>query len=306
MNIGVGDNSVEYWTEVLKSAHVNTVEGLLNLARMIAECPPEIREECGHGAGYKSASISKLCTIHLKGYDRFHIVKNMLPISWGTLYQLTALTDEEWDAAVSGGHINPNLTRGEARQLSTYKADEEDPPIVDGHYETIVIDPPWPMKIIDRDVAPLQDLSYPTLSIDEIASLNIDNCAADSAHLFCWATHKFLPDTLSIIAGWGFKYVLTMVWHKQGGFQPFGLPQYNCEFCVYARKGSPKFIDTKDFLVCFKAKRREHSRKPNEFYDVLRRVTAGPRIDIFSREEKEGFDSVGNETDAFVTGTVAQ
>ena len=90
-----------------------------------------------------------------------------------------------------------------------------------------------------------------------------------------------------------------MVWHKAGGFQPVGLPQFNCEFIVYGRRGTPKFIDTRDFYCCFTGKRREHSRKPDEFYDVIRRVTTEPRIDVFSREAREGFGQYGNETKKF-------
>jgi N6-adenosine-specific RNA methylase IME4 len=69
---------------------------------------------------------------------------------------------------------------------------------------------------------------------------------------------------------------------------------------VYSRIGAPKFIDTKAFPACFNAPRREHSRKPDEFYRLVERVTAGPRIDIFSRESREGFDQYGNEPDKFV------
>ena len=170
----------------------------------------------------------------------------------------------------------------------------------EGKYSTIVIDPPWPMQKIERDVRPNQvAFEYPTMTIEELAAFPVSEIAAEDCHLFCWTTHRFLPDALELLKDWGFRYVLTMVWHKAGGFQPVGLPQYNCEFALYARQGSPKFIDTKAFNCCFEGKRQEHSRKPDEFYDTIRRVTEGKRIDVFSREPREGFDQHGNETGKF-------
>lgn len=172
--------------------------------------------------------------------------------------------------------------------------------IPQGRHSVIVIDPPWEMEKIERDVRPNQAwFDYQTMSEAELAAFSVESFAADDCHLFCWTTHKHLPSALRLVEAWGFRYVLAMVWHKPGGFQPFGLPQYNCEFVIYARRGAPKFIDTKAFFACFEAPRREHSRKPDEFYDVVRRVTEGARIDVFSREKREGFAQHGNEVQKF-------
>jgi len=114
-----------------------------------------------------------------------------------------------------------------------------------------------------------------------------------------WTTEKYLPQSFEILKVWGFRYIFTMVWHKNGGFQPVNLAQYNCEFALYARKGTPEFVDTKDFFCCFNGQRREHSRKPDEFYQTIARVTEEPRIDIFSRGAHGGFDQYGNEKDKF-------
>jgi N6-adenosine-specific RNA methylase IME4/DNA-binding transcriptional regulator YdaS (Cro superfamily) len=163
-----------------------------------------------------------------------------------------------------------------------------------GLYDVIVIDPPWDMKKIERDVAPEQvEFDYPTMTEEELTGFPIP--AADDCHLWLWTTHKFLPVAMRLLEAWDFKYVCNFVWHKNGGFQPFGLPQYNCEFAIYARKGTPQFIDTKSFFTCFDAPRGAHSEKPEEFYEVVRRVTAGRRIDIFSRRKIEGFDGFGNQ-----------
>jgi N6-adenosine-specific RNA methylase IME4 len=165
-----------------------------------------------------------------------------------------------------------------------------------GHYDVIVIDPPWPMEKIERDVTPEQvAFEYPTMREDELAAMQLPT--ADDCHVWVWTTHKFLPMCLRLLDAWGLKYVCTFVWHKPGGFQPFGLPQYNCEFAIYARRGTPQFIDTKAFPVCFDAPRGKHSEKPEAFYDVVRRVTAGRRIDIFNRRQIDGFDVWGKEAD---------
>jgi N6-adenosine-specific RNA methylase IME4/predicted transcriptional regulator len=204
------------------------------------------------------------------------------------------------DLGISQQHVS-RIANSERRKRENEALKTKAPPPVTTLYGTIVIDPPWPMEKIERDVRPNQTraLDYPTMNEDELIAFRGSVPAAPDCHVFMWTTHRFLPMAIRLFDAWQFKYVCTFTWHKPGGFQPVGLPQYNSEFIVYGRHGSPKFVDTKNFFTCFAAPRREHSRKPDEFYDVIRRVTAEPRIDMFSREPRDGFAQHGNETGKF-------
>jgi len=163
-----------------------------------------------------------------------------------------------------------------------------------GQYDVIVIDPPWPMAKIERDERPRQiGLDYPTMTEQELQALAVP--CADNCHVWLWTTHKFLFMAQRLLDAWKLKYVCTFVWHKPGVFQPYGLPQFNCEMALYARRGSPVFVDTKGFNTCFDAPRGKHSEKPEAFYDMVRRVTAGKRLDMFARRRIQGFDAWGKE-----------
>ena len=166
-------------------------------------------------------------------------------------------------------------------------------------YRTIVIDPPWPMQKIKREVAPNQvGFDYVTMSLEDIGKFPLsDFVSKQGCHLYLWTTQKYLPASIEILQKWGFNYIFTMVWHKNGGFQPFNLPQYNAEFVLFGKQGNLNFTTTKNFFCAFKADRNGHSKKPDEFYDMVRRVSPEPRIDIFNRNKKEGFDSYGYEAE---------
>ena len=167
-----------------------------------------------------------------------------------------------------------------------------------GVYDVVVIDPPWPMEKIERDVRPNQvAFDYPTMDEEAIAA-QIETLApfAADCHVWLWTTQRFWPMAWRLMQRWQLTYVCTFVWHKPGGFQPVGLPQYNTEFAFYARRGAPVFVDTTDFQTGFSAPRTTHSTKPEEFYAMVRRVTKGRRLDLFNRRAIEGFEGWGQES----------
>jgi N6-adenosine-specific RNA methylase IME4 len=111
----------------------------------------------------------------------------------------------------------------------------------------------------------------------------------------CWTTQRFLPAAFGCLDAWGVTYTGTFVWVKPGGMQPMGLFQFDTEFALYGRKGGALFVETTDFRTCIQAPRGPHSAKPDAFYAMVRRVTAGRRLDMFSRRAIDGFEAWGYE-----------
>src|SRR5690606_33897237 len=117
--------------------------------------------------------------------------------------------DAELVAKVDAGELSVNAAVTALKRRENRVKREQiaalDPGSPDKRYSVVVIDPPWPMQKIEREVRPNQEsgLDYPTMTLDEISSIEIP--AADDCHLWLWTTHKFLPDALTILQNWRFK-----------------------------------------------------------------------------------------------------
>jgi N6-adenosine-specific RNA methylase IME4 len=149
-------------------------------------------------------------------------------------------------------------------------------------------------------------MPYGTMTLDEIAEIQIDKVADSNCNLFCWTTHTFLPATFEIIKGWGFKYHCTLTWNKGNGRPHFGFKR-NTEFVVYAYKGKITVKQRGQFIKTliddsipdlFHERLTVHSRKPTIFYKILENNTPSPRLEIFARNKRAGWDVFGNEVES--------
>jgi len=205
--------------------------------------------------------------------------------------RLSAIVDKQEADQLDRAQRKANWAEHE--RLRTLAA-QTPPPV--GQYRTIVIDPPWPMKKIERGVRPNQGeyLDYPTMQLADIYNLDIDPLAAqDGCHLYLWTTHKFLPEAIRIVGKWGFRYNCLMTWVKNSGMSPFHY-RFNTEHVVFATRGSMA-VQRKGLPLAFEGESLGHSRKPDTFYSLIAQASPAPRIDMFARCERDGFLAWGNE-----------
>jgi N6-adenosine-specific RNA methylase IME4 len=249
--------------------------------------------------GTTIVAASTLVGVHPKRVERARRVLEKSPIaadavanlriSVGVAEKLAGLSFGKQEAILAGQTSRSALRKQIHRAVQEQKH-ANPAAIPKGRFDVLVSDPPWG---VDK-------VPYKTMTVEEIDQYHrpiFEQNAADHCRLFLWTTQAFLPAALRLVGGWGWKYETTMVWHKNGGHQHPDRQMYNCEFVVVATKGSPEYVDTRRLPACFYAERREHSRKPDEFYETIRRVTAGPRLELFARRPHDGFEPHGDEID---------
>lgn len=174
------------------------------------------------------------------------------------------------------------------------KIAEEYPVVPEGKYSTIVADPPWPVEsiILDKWESPIED-KYKTMTIEEIKQYFNHNWKADSCNLFLWTIHSFLREALEVMDAWEFKYFCCITWDKKGGWSTNGFHK-RTELCLYGYHNKININQTGEFIpTIIEELKREHSRKPKIFDDILRKNTPEPRLELFPREAKDGFKCPG-------------
>jgi N6-adenosine-specific RNA methylase IME4 len=174
-------------------------------------------------------------------------------------------------------------------------------------FATILADPPWQFANKSGKIAPEHRrlTRYSTLDLQQIMELPLSKIAADTAHLYLWCPNALLPDGLKVLSAWGFTYKSNLVWHKvrqDGGSDGRGVGFYFrnvTELILFAVRGkNARTLSPGRRQVNFLATRkREHSRKPDEQYEIMESCSTAPYLELFARGTRNGWVSWGNQAD---------
>ena len=172
-------------------------------------------------------------------------------------------------------------------------------PFPDKKYQIIYADPPWEVKAgtpnLHAKSQGNRDLEYPTMNIDDIMNLPVNDILDENAVLFLWTINKYIEKSYSVARAWGFTPSTMLVWCKKpkgrglGG--TFGM---STEYLLFSRKG---LVNAKErhWSTWFEAKRGKHSEKPEIAREIIDKCFDGNKLELFARQKTEGWDVWGNE-----------
>lgn len=175
-------------------------------------------------------------------------------------------------------------------------------------YKVIYADPPWDYysawKRKNSNSSGIWGIAqnhYETMKLDEIKALGVQTICDDNCFLFLWATFPQIQEALDVIKSWGFDYkTVAFTWIKKTkkGKNFLGMGWYtraNCEVCLLARRGKPKIIHH-GISQIVESVRESHSKKPAKIRERIVQLCGDvPRIELFARQEVEGWDAWGDE-----------
>jgi len=177
-------------------------------------------------------------------------------------------------------------------------------------FSTVLADPPWQFQNRTGKIAPEhRRLSrYGTMTLRDIMSLPVGQLVTDTAHLYLWVPNALLPQGIQVLEAWGFTYKSNLVWHKirkDGGSDGRGVGFYFrnvTELVLFGVKGKKArtLQPGRRQVNLLATRKREHSRKPDELYEIVEACSRGPFLELFARGKRDGWAVWGNQADNYM------
>lgn len=175
-------------------------------------------------------------------------------------------------------------------------------------FKTVMADPPWQFNNRTGKVAPEHKRlnRYGTLDLEEIMNIPVEMAVDEPAHLYLWVPNALLPEGLKVMEAWGFEYKTNLIWHKvrkDGGPDGRGVGFYfrnTTEIILFGIRGKMRTLKPGRTQVnILHIPKKEHSRKPDEQYDLIERCSPGPYIELFGRGGRDGWATWGDQSDEY-------
>jgi N6-adenosine-specific RNA methylase IME4 len=176
-------------------------------------------------------------------------------------------------------------------------------------YATILADPPWQFQNRTGKVAPEHKRlnRYSTMSLEEIKVLPVASASAETTHLYLWVPNALLPEGMAVLMAWGFQYKSNLIWHKirkDGGPDGRGVGFYFrnvTEMVLFGVRGknARTLAPGRSQVNFLKTQKREHSRKPDEFYNIVESCSPGPYLEMFARGSRPGWSTWGKQAEEY-------
>lgn len=191
------------------------------------------------------------------------------------------------------------LVRRAAKVDLGKKLDAEPPPLPTGPFRVIVADPPWPYEARADDPTQRGQITYPPMPIEKICALPVGEMAhPDGCVLWLWTTNAFMEQAFVVLRAWGFEPKTILTWVKDR----IGAGHYlrnTTEHCILAVRGKKPVCLVTNQRSDIRGEVREHSRKPESFYDLVESLCPGSKVEMFAREVRPGWEPWGAEVGKF-------
>lgn len=263
----------------------------------------EARERQGHKADLGQPATNAEGQVVAPGDTRDKIAR-YLGVGRTTIERAEAVVDAAEEEPEEYGYLVEQMDHsgkvaGAFRRLEVLRQAKEldaaPPELPTGPFQVIVADPPWRYESGNS-------LPYPTMDIEEIKAMPVAEIADENAILWLWTTNAHLRIAFDVIEAWGFEYKTLLTWVKDR----MGTGEWlrgQTEHCMLAVRGKPVFLHG-HHATALEAARREHSRKPEEFYALVEQTSPGGKVELFCRQERDGWHSYGNETSKFLSDNI--
>ena len=276
---------VDLYQAARGEAHENFVRKDLLPSEMVAlkrAIEPLERREARQRQGSR-ADLCRPATVAEGQGDARDKIARYLGLGRTTIERAEAVLEAAEEDPEEYGYLVEQMDRsgkvaGAYRRLTVLKQvkelDTAPPELPTGPFQVVVADPPWQYESGNS-------LPYPTMPLEAIKAIPVCDIAADDAILWLWTTNSHLPVAFDVVAAWGFEYKTLLTWVKDR----MGTGEWlrgQTEHCLVAARGKPVFLHGSHGTV-LEAARREHSRKPDEFYVLVEKVCPGSRVELFSR-----------------------